>query len=46
MTQTVFLAHWLGGAILIQSLMELYVHQKKNARRCCNTKRAEGKTIS
>jgi len=32
MTQAVFIAHWLGGAILIQAIMELYVHQKKNAR--------------
>jgi len=44
---------WLGTgeviiitAIAIQSLMELYVYQKKNARRCANTKRAVEKTIS
>ena len=32
MTRTVFLAHGLGAAIIIQSLMELYVCQKKRAR--------------
>jgi len=46
MTQTVFITHWLGGAIAIQAIMELYAYQKKNARRCANTKRAVEKTIS
>jgi len=32
MTQQVFIAHWLGAAIAIQAIMELYVYQKKNAR--------------
>jgi len=47
MTQTVFVAHWLGGAILIQSLMELYAYQKKKARQVRqHQNELSGKTIS